>query len=178
MNWLQRILQTKPTDASALILRLSLGSVMFAHGMQKLLGWFGGYGFSGTMDALTTDLHLPWFTALLVILVESIGGLCLMLGLATRIMAAGIGVVMLGAIMLVHWDNGFFMDWNNTLGGEGFEYHILAIGLAVALMLQGGGLLSTDNWLLERLKMRASTDKIGPEGIAIQVRREKVVVEL
>jgi putative oxidoreductase len=160
---IRKVFETSPSNVSALILRVALDCVMFAHGAQKLLGWFGGYGFTGTMDALTTGLHLPWIFALLVILIESVGGLCLILGIGTRVMAAGITVVMLGAALLVHWNNGFFMDWNNTLAGEGFEYHTLAIAMSAALLLQGGGLYSIDSWLQGRLKARQSAKQILPK---------------
>jgi putative oxidoreductase len=137
-------------DWSATVARLALGAVMLPHGAQKLLGWFGGYGFHGTMGFLTGAAHLPWVVALLVILAESLGSLALVLGFAGRFMAAGITAVMVGAIATVHAANGFFMNWNGTAKGEGFEYHILAIALALVVMLKGSGAASVDRALTRR----------------------------
>jgi putative oxidoreductase len=117
---------------------------MFPHGAQKLLGLFGGFGFSGTMQYFTSTMGLPYGLALLVIAAEFFGALGLIFGLLTRVAALGIGCVMAGAIYLVHLPNGFFMNWSGKQAGEGFEYHILALGIALALMIKGGGLLSVD----------------------------------
>ncbi len=131
-------------DWLQLLLRLTLGIVIFPHGAQKLLGWFGGYGFSGTMGFLTGTVGLPWVVALLVIMAESLGALGVILGFLTRVGALGILSVMLGAILTVHLKVGFFMNWTGQQQGEGFEYHLLAIGLALALLVRGGGALSVD----------------------------------
>jgi len=130
-----------------LVGRLVIGLLMAAHGAQKLLGWFGGYGFGGTMGFLTAQVGLPYPIALLVILTESIGALFLVLGLASRVMAAGVAAVMVGAIATVHLANGFFMNWSGAQKGEGFEYHILAIALALVVMLRGSGAASVDRAL-------------------------------
>ena len=141
------------TDASAitLILRLVLGLVIIPHGLQKLFGWVGGYGFKGTMGFLTQTVKLPWIIGLLVILAESFGALGVILGLGTRIGALGILAVMLGATLTVHRPIGFFMNWSGQQKGEGYEYHLLAMAMAVVLILLGGGAWSIDGWLAAHL---------------------------
>jgi len=129
---------------SSLVLRIVLGVVIFAHGAQKLLGWFGGNGFSGTMGFFTNVMHLPWLIAFLVIIGESLGSLALMAGLLTRCTAASVIVIMLGAIATTHWPQGFFMNWFGKQQGEGFEYHLLVIGMSAALVIAGGGKWSID----------------------------------
>lgn len=143
---LNKLLATE-NDYGALILRLVLGVVMFPHGAQKLFGWFGGNGFAGTMHHFTENMGIPYLVALLVVLAESLGAIGLTVGALTRIAAFGIGCVMVGAIVTVHWQYGFFMNWFGNKSGEGFEYHILAIGICLALMLRGAGALSVDRWL-------------------------------
>jgi putative oxidoreductase len=130
-------------DVALTILRLVLGVVFFAHGAQKLLGWFGGFGFHGTMGFLE-HVGLPAPVALLVICTEFFGGLGLIVGLLTRIAALGIGVEMIVAIFMVHLPNGFFMNWLGNQKGEGFEYHLLAIAMAAVLLLRGAGAFSVD----------------------------------
>jgi putative oxidoreductase len=142
----RRVLATEG-DWGATVARVALGAVMLPHGAQKLLGWFGGYGFQGTMGFLTTQVGLPYPIALLVILIESIGALALVLGLAGRVVAAGVAAVMIGAVATVHLHNGFFMNWAGTQKGEGFEYHILAIALALVVILRGSGAASADRAL-------------------------------
>jgi len=130
-------------DAVPLVLRLTLAVVMFPHGAQKALGWFGGYGLRGTLDFLRkSGVASP--VAVLAIMAEFLGPLGLAVGLLTRVAALGITAVMLGSILTVHRQHGFFMNWYGNQQGEGFEYHILAIGLAVALVLSGGGVWSLD----------------------------------
>ena len=130
-------------DIVPLALRLTLAVVMFAHGAQKTLGWFGGYGLRGTLDSLRKS-GVPSPVALLAIMAEFLGPLGLAVGLLTRVAALGIAAVMLGAILTVHRRYGFFMNWYGNEQGEGFEYHVLAIGLAVALVLNGAGMWSVD----------------------------------
>lgn len=134
------------TDQSwaSLILRMTLGVVIFAHGAQKLFGWFGGNGFDGTMGFFTNVMHLPWLVAFLVIIGESLGSIGLITGLLTRFTAASFIVIMAGAIVTVHWPQGFFMNWSGQQQGEGFEYHLLVIGMSAALVLTGGGAWSLD----------------------------------
>lgn len=139
---MKRLMSTT-NDVALTFLRLVLGVVFFAHGAQKLLGWFGGYGFHGTIGFFG-HVGIPAPVALLIICTEFFGGLGLIVGLLTRIAALGIGVEMIGAIFLVHLPNGFFMNWYGTQKGEGFEYHLLAIAIAGALLLRGAGKFSVD----------------------------------
>ena len=132
-------------------LRLTLGLVMFPHGAQKLLGWYGGFGFAGTMGFFTETMHLPWIVAFLVIVGESFGSLALLLGLLTRFTAVSFIVIMLGAITTSHLQNGFFMNWFGKQAGEGYEYHLLVIGIAVALLVTGAGRWSADRIITEKL---------------------------
>jgi putative oxidoreductase len=134
-------------ETAPLVLRVMLGLVFFPHGAQKVLGWFGGHGLAGTLDFFTQTLGVPLILALLVIAAEFLGALGLIVGLLTRVAAFGIGCVMLGAVALVHWPNGFFMNWGGNQGGEGFEYHLLALAISVALMISGGGRFSLDGLL-------------------------------
>ncbi len=136
---------------AGLVLRVTLGLVMFPHGAQKLLGWYGGFGFSGTMNFFTETMHLPWIVAFLIIMGESFGSLGLLLGFLTRFTAASYVVIMLGAIMLVHLPHGFFMNWFGKQQGEGYEYHLLVIGIAIALMITGAGKWSVDQLVAEKL---------------------------
>ncbi len=144
---MKALLRTE-NSASLLLVRLALGGVMLPHGLQKTLGLFGGQGFSGTMAYFTGQGMLAAL-AFLVILAESAGSLGLIVGLLTRIAALGIGCVMVGAILTVHLPNGFFMNWFGNQKGEGFEYHLLAIGIALALLVGGGGRASIDRSLAE-----------------------------
>ena len=136
---------------STLILRLMLGVVFFPHGAQKVLGWFGGYGFTGTMGFFTGMMHIPALFAFLAIAAEFAGSIGLILGLGTRIAAFGIAANMVVAIATVHAANGFFMNWTGKQPGEGFEYHLLVIGIALALMIRGGGKFSADAAIAEKL---------------------------
>lgn len=126
------------------VLRLALGFMILPHGLQKTLGWFGGYGFNGTMGYLTGQVGAPWIFALLAILAESVGGLMLIAGFGTRLAALGVGGVMLVAAAM-HWSNGFFMNWFGNQKGEGVEFHLLALGIVVALLILGGGKWSVDS---------------------------------
>jgi putative oxidoreductase len=135
---------TTDDSTATMILRLVLGAVFFAHGAQKMLGWFGGYGYSTTMGFFTGMLHIPAPLAFLAIAAEFFGGLGLILGLLTRIAAFGIGVNMVVAIATVHGAFGFFMNWSGAQKGEGFEYHLLVLALVVFLMIRGAGAFSVD----------------------------------
>ena len=140
------------TDESInnLIIRVMLGIVMLPHGAQKLLGWFGGYGLEGTLGFFTNQLGMPMIFALLVILGESLGALGLIAGFLTRFCAMGILFIMSGAIVMAHAGNGFFMNWSGKQGGEGFEYHLLAIALCLSLLISGGGRFSADGFITKR----------------------------
>ena len=142
---MKRLMSTS-NDVALTTLRLVLGVVYFAHGAQKMLGWFGGYGLHGTMGFFT-HMGMPAPVAFLVICTEFFGGLGLIVGLLTRIAALGIGVEMIGAIFMVHMANGFFMNWAGNQKGEGFEYHLLAIAMSAALLLRGAGAFSVDRAL-------------------------------
>jgi putative oxidoreductase len=133
-------------DPVALIMRLVLGIVFFAHGAQKVLGWFGGHGASATLAGMTQQ-GLPAFLVILVMLAEFGGSIGLILGFLTRLAALGVGCVMVGAIVTVHSKMGFFMNWMGNQKGEGYEYHLLALGLALGLLIKGGGLFSVDRAL-------------------------------
>jgi putative oxidoreductase len=137
------------------MLRLVLGVVFFAHGAQKMLGWFGGAGFSGMMHAFGR-MGFPPSLAFLAIGAEFFGGLGLILGLLGRIAALGIMINMIVAIATVHLPYGFFMNWAGTQPGEGFEYHILAIAIALAVLVKGSGAVSVDRALMLRMSRRRS----------------------
>lgn len=142
---MKQLFATNPDNVKALIARLALGIVIFPHGAQKLFGWFGGYGFEGTMGFLTGTSGLPWIIALLVILIESIGALFLIFGFATRLAALGIIGTFLGIVLTAHLNSGFFMNWYSQAGqGEGLEYFILLFGLAITVLIAGGGKASVD----------------------------------
>ena len=145
---MKKIFQTNESSA-ATILRIVLGIVLFPHGAQKLLGWFGGYGYSGTMGFLTGTAGLPWIIAFLVIMIEFFGALALILGFATRVVAVGVISLFTGIIFTSHLQNGFFMNWSGQLQGEGYEFHLLAIGMAVALLINGAGKWGVDSILLK-----------------------------
>jgi putative oxidoreductase len=137
---------------SGTILRVFLGVVMFPHGAQKLLGWFGGRGFEATVQSFTGGFHIPELLAILVILTESIGAVALVLGFCTRLCALAIAADMAVAVILVHLKVGFFMNWAGTAKGEGFEYHLLVIAIGLALLIVGGGRWSIDGAIAKRLK--------------------------
>lgn len=146
---LQRLIST--TDSLAgLVLRVTLGLVMFPHGAQKLFGAFGGHGFSGSMAFLTGGAGLPWIIAFIVIFTESMGSLLLVLGLLERVWAFLIGCVMAGAMLTAHLSNGFFMNWTGQQKGEGFEFHLLTLGIALAILIMGSGRYSIDRALQQR----------------------------
>jgi putative oxidoreductase len=137
-------------DRTAALLRVALGAVMLPHGLQKAFGWFGGGGLGGTIGYFEQVLAVPAVLTVLVIVAESAGALALILGFLSRFAAAGIVLIMAGAVFLVHGQNGFFMNWGGTAAGEGFEYHILAAAMAVAVAIKGGGAWSVDRLLAGR----------------------------
>ncbi|HZS05723.1 MAG TPA: DoxX family protein [Blastocatellia bacterium] len=145
---LRRLFSTDD-NVTSLIARITLGVVMLPHGLQKLLGMFGGAGFSATMGAFTGS-GMPAVAAFMVIMGESFGALGLITGSISRFAAFGVGLIMLGAIFTVHLHNGFFMNWMGSQQGEGFEYHLLAFGLALIVLIKGGGAGSVDGWLTKR----------------------------
>ncbi len=129
-------------------IRIMLGLVVFPHGAQKLLGWFGGYGFSGTMDYMTQSAGLPWTVGFLTIILESIGAIALMLGIGTRLIAISYIGLAIGIIFTAHIGNGFFMNWFGNQAGEGYEYFLLWIGMAASLVISGAGKHSLDKVLI------------------------------
>ena len=134
-------------DVSTFLLRVLLGAVFLPHGAQKVLGWFGGYGFIGTMGFFTGTMHLPALFAFLAIAAEFAGAIALILGLFTRVAALGIAANMLVAVTMVHWQYGLFINWAGNQKGEGFEFHLLAIAISAALLLRGAGPFSVDRTL-------------------------------
>ena len=142
---MKKLLATNSNNWLALIARLALGITIFPHGAQKLLGWFGGYGYSGTMGFLTGQIHLPWIIALLVILIEFFGSLLLIFGFLTRLAAFATLGSFLGVLFAIHIHNGFFMNWGMQPNkGEGYEYFILLFGLVFIALIAGGGKASVD----------------------------------
>ena len=150
----KKIIQTD-NDIAALVLRVMLGIVFYFHGMQKLTTMYGGYGFGGTMGFFT-GMGIPTVFAFLAIMAEGLGWAGLISGLLTRVAAFGITMNMIVAVYMIHWHNGIFMNWFGMMtkegkpAGEGFEYHLLAIAIGIALMIKGGGALSIDRALSKK----------------------------
>ena len=141
-------------STSLLIVRVVLGVIFFAHGAQKMLGWFGGYGFTGTMGFFTGMLHIPTLFAVLAIAAEFLGGLGLIFGLLTRVASFGIFCNMVVAVALVHGRFGFFMNWTGAQKGEGYEYHLILLAASAFLMIRGAGAASVDRLLSSRADNR------------------------
>ena len=133
---------------TGLILRLTLGFIFLPHGLQKTVGMYGGAGFTGTVQVFTEQLHLPAIIAFVVIMIEFCGAVCLLLGLITRFWAAAYVGLLLGIMFTTHLENGFFMNWFGNKKGEGCQFDLLAIGIAVALIVEGGGKYSLDRSIL------------------------------
>jgi putative oxidoreductase len=150
MLTLARMVVGTEASIAALLARLTLAVVMFPHCAQKVFGWFGGGGFSGTMNFFTETMHIPWIFALAAILAESLGAVALVLGVGTRVAAFAIATNMIVAGVTSHLQHGFFMDWFRNQNGEGFEYHLLALGLCAILLILGGGTASLDRRLSHR----------------------------
>jgi putative oxidoreductase len=142
-----RLMRTDTHNVALTTLRLVLGVVFFAHGAQKTLGWFGGYGFSGTMGFFTQQLGIPAPLAFLAICAEFLGGIGLIVGFLARVAAFGIFCNMVVAVFMVHQRFGLFMNWGGTQKGEGIEYHLLALAMAGAIMIAGAGAFSIDGFL-------------------------------
>ena len=150
------IIATSPNNWVGLISRLALGITIFPHGAQKVLGWFGGSGFSDTMSFLTVKMGLPFVIALLVILIEFLGSLFLISGFLTRVAAFCFICHFLGVILISHFQDRYFMNWDGKQTGEGLEYFILLFGLAISLLIAGGGKASVDSVL-----QKSAKEKIG-----------------
>jgi putative oxidoreductase len=149
---LTRALFQTSESVSPLILRVLLGIVMFPHGAQKVLGWFGGAGFATTLASFSDKMHIPAAFAILAILTEFFGPIALFLGFLTRLAALAIAFDMLVAALLVHVHSGFFMNWLGKQKGEGLEYDLLLWAIALALIIQGAGRFSLDRVIATRLR--------------------------
>jgi putative oxidoreductase len=147
-NMLKGLLKTSDSVVD-LLLRLTLAVVFFPHGAQKVLGWFGGYGLAATYGFFTQKMGIPAFFAALAIITEFLGPIGLFFGFLTRVASFGIFCVMTVAMWMVHVKTGFFMNWSGMMpaGAEGFEYHLLALALSLAVMARGAGILSVDRAL-------------------------------
>lgn len=143
---MKKILATTD-DVTLTVVRLVLGIVFFLHGAQATLGWFGGYGYTGTMHFFTQAMHIPAPFAFLAIMAQFLGGIGLIVGFLGRIAALGIGIDMLVAILMVHAHVGFFMNWYGMQKGEGYEYHLLALALCLVILVKGSGAASIDGAL-------------------------------
>jgi putative oxidoreductase len=142
-----------PADPLATVALLALGAMILPHGMQKVFGVFGGYGFAATMQWFTETMGVPWIFAFLDVLIESLGGLALLIGFGGRVAAAGVASVMVVAELTTHVPNGFFMNWDGSLpaGSEGWEFHMLAVALALIVMIRGSRAWSADRVLALRI---------------------------
>ena len=145
----QAVFSTSPT-IGIMIARLTLGIVLFPHGAQKLLGLFGGYGYSGTMEAFTSQMGLPAFVAFSVIMIEFIGSISLLLGFASRFWAISLIGMFIGIIATTQWEHGFFMNWYGNQAGEGFEFSLLILGLSLSVVLNGSGKWSLDHFISKK----------------------------
>lgn len=141
---MQQLLFATDNSWTGMILRITLALIMFPHGAQKLLGLFGGFGFQTTMKYFTETMKLPWLLSFLVILIEFVGPVGLVIGIASRLWAMLFLIVMIAAISTTNFQHGFFMNWFGNQKGEGYEYHLLMIGICIALMFTGGGRWSLD----------------------------------
>jgi putative oxidoreductase len=134
-------------DWVQLVARLILGIIFFAHGAQKMFGWFQGPGLKKSVQMLTEHIHVPAALAFLAIATECFGGLGLIVGLLSRVDAAGVLVTMVVAIVLVHGRHGLFLNWFGDRKGHGYEYHLLALALALVVIVRGSGALSLDHFI-------------------------------
>lgn len=146
---MKHLLFSTTNDWVGFVLRVVLGGIMLPHGAQKLFGWFGGYGFTPTMKFFTDSMKIPWIVAFLVIIIEFFGAAALLAGFASRLWAFGFLVIMFGAIITTNYKNGLFMNWFGTQAGEGYEYHLLVVGICICIMLIGSGRYSVDNLIMK-----------------------------
>ena len=144
------IFNTNGNNVAATITRTALGIVLFAHGAQKLLGWYGGYGFDGTMAYFTQTVGLPWLVGFLVIVIEFFGALSIIAGFATRLWSLAIFFLTIGIVQTTHLQFGFFMNWFGNQKGEGIEYFLLMLGLAASLVFSGAGKFSIDSLIASK----------------------------
>ncbi|MDY7396085.1 DoxX family protein [Aureibaculum sp. 2210JD6-5] len=144
MEILNQIFSTS-SGWAATVARLTVGLIMLPHGMQKMFGWYGGEGFTGTTNRFTEGMGYPSIIAFLIIFFEFFGAIGLIVGFASRFMAFGIIILMIGAIAQVHRHYGYFLNWHNTMEGEGMQFNLLMIGVAFVVMILGSGNLSVDS---------------------------------
>ncbi|MCE3227363.1 MAG: hypothetical protein K0S32_1914 [Bacteroidetes bacterium] len=149
---LSSCLATAGVNWAPVLVRLSIAIVMWPHGAQLLLGWFGGYGFKGTMVFLQEESGLPWIAAFLVIMIQFFGSLFILVGLFTRLCAYAMFIIVIGMIFNGHTEHGFFMNWFGSQKGEGYEFHLLLLGLCISLILTGGGKISLDSIIRKKNK--------------------------
>ncbi len=159
MNPFKKLIQTND-DLGATLIRVALGIVIFPHGAQKLLGWFGGYGVEGTLGYFSSAHGIPAVFGMLAIIAEFFGSIALVLGFLGRVSAFGIAATMVVAVLTSHLGNGFFMNWTGQGAGEGFEYHILAVAMAAVVMIKGSGAYSIDRVLASDRSARAAVPTV------------------
>jgi putative oxidoreductase len=147
----RKIISTED-DKVLTLLRVALAIMVFPHGAQKLLGWFGGFGFSGTMGFLTQQMHIPAALALLVFAAEFFGALGVFFGFLGRIAAFGIAVDLTVVAVMAHLPNGFFLNYSGQQKGEGVEFLIVPVATAIAIVIRGSGA-----WSIDRALMRDRT---------------------
>ncbi len=136
---------------SLFLLRVPLGVIFMAHGSQKLFGLFGGPGITATLKTFEEKMGIPPLFTILAMIAEFGGGVGVLVGCLTRISSLGIASVMAVAIYKVHLANGFFLNWYGAPGrGHGIEYNIALLGIALSLVLSGGGRWSVDRLLWRR----------------------------
>ena len=141
-----RLLYKTSNSPAQLIIRLALAVVIFPHGAQKVFGWFGGPGFSKTLQ-IFSGMGFPTWSTVLLMITETLGSLFLAFGILTRLCALAIGTSITICMFMHHVQNGFFMNWFGNQKGEGFEYHLLVFGIVFALIIKGGGKFSLDRLL-------------------------------
>ncbi|WP_109301860.1 DoxX family protein [Aquimarina sp. AU474] len=144
-----QLLKTNPNIGFS-IARWTLGLVIFPHGAQKLLGLFGGYGYSATIESLTTQMGLPSIVAFSVIMIEFFGSISLVLGFFSRFWATTLVGMFTGIIITTQLEHGFFMNWFGNQRGEGYEYSLLIIGLALSVVINGSGKWSIDGLISKK----------------------------
>ncbi|TJY35971.1 DoxX family protein [Pontimicrobium aquaticum] len=148
-NLVKTLLATHPNIGFS-IARLTLGLVIFPHGAQKLLGLFGGYGYTATMESFTTQMSLPSIIAFSIIMIEFFGSISLILGFFSRFWALSLTGMFMGIIYTTQLEHGFFMNWFGNQAGEGYEYSLLIIGLAITILVNGSGKWSIDNLISKK----------------------------
>ena len=154
---LVRLLATDGDWVLALV-RIVLGITFFAHGAQKLLGWFGGHGLEATVRTFREHLGIPAPLTYLAIAAEFFGGLGLIVGFLSRVAALGVAITMIVAMFKVHWQFGFFINWFDDRQGHGIEYHLLAIALAAVVIVHGAGAFSVDRALYRQFAAPSSSN--------------------